>query len=104
MKRHVFNTKLLIDHVCRTRLAMSCGSRDDSLSWKMSRVKQGSAFRADDMDHRVEGRCNVIASREEGDERNKDRSFHESVSDHAARKTRRPLRRLPQEHFRRFAL
>ena len=68
----------LIDHVGRTRLAMSCGSRDDSLSWNLSRVKQGSAIRADDIDHWIEGRCNVIVSREEGDERNKDRSFHES--------------------------
>ena len=56
---------------------MSSGSRD-SLSWNLSRVNQGSAIRADDIDHRVEGRHNVIASREEGDERNKDRSFHES--------------------------
>ena len=57
---------------------MSYGSRDDSLCWNLSRVKQGSAIRADDIDHRVEGRNNVIASREEGDDRNKDRSFHES--------------------------
>ena len=41
-------------------------------------MKQGSAIRADDIDHRAEGRCNVIASRGEGDQRNKDRSFHES--------------------------
>ena len=68
----------LIDRVGRTRLAMSCGSRDDSLSWNLGRVEQGSATRADDIDHRVEGRDNLIASREQGDERNKDRSFHES--------------------------
>ena len=30
------------------------------------------------MDQRVQGRYKVIVSREEGDERNKDRSFHES--------------------------
>ena len=41
-------------------------------------MKQGSAIRADDIDHRVEGRCNVIASREEGDEWKKDCSFHEN--------------------------
>ena len=41
-------------------------------------MKQGSAIRGDDIDHRVGSRYNVIASREEGDERNKDRSFHES--------------------------
>ena len=33
----------LLDHVGRTRLANSCGSRDDSLSWNLSRVKQGGA-------------------------------------------------------------
>ena len=30
-----------MDRVCRTRLAKSCGSRDDSLSWNLSRVKLG---------------------------------------------------------------
>ena len=44
----------LSDHVGRTRLAKSCGSRDDSLSWNLSRVKQGGAIRADDMDHKTE--------------------------------------------------
>ena len=39
-----------MDHVGRTRLAKSCESRDDSLSWNLSRVKQGGAIRADDMD------------------------------------------------------
>ena len=29
-----------MDHICRTRSAKSCGSRDDSLSWNLSRVKQ----------------------------------------------------------------
>ena len=28
------------DHVGRTRLAKLCGSRDDSLSWNLSRVRQ----------------------------------------------------------------
>ena len=41
------------DHVGRTRLAKLCGSRDDSLSWNLSRVKQDGAIRADDMDHRT---------------------------------------------------
>ena len=27
------------DHVCRTRLVERCGSRDDSLSWNLSRVR-----------------------------------------------------------------
>ena len=40
----------LMDHVSRTRLAKSCESRDDSLSWNLSRVKQGGAIRSDDMD------------------------------------------------------
>ena len=35
------------DHVGRTRLAKLCGSRDDSLSWNLSRVKQDGAIRAD---------------------------------------------------------
>ena len=40
------------DHVGRTCLVKSCESRDDSLSWNLSRVKQGGAIRADDMDHK----------------------------------------------------
>ena len=43
------------DHVGRTRLAKFCGSRDDSLSWNLSRVKQDGAIRADDMDHKTGG-------------------------------------------------
>ena len=43
------------DHVGRTRLAKFCGSRDDSLSWNLSRVKQDDAIRADDMDHKTGG-------------------------------------------------
>ena len=35
----------LKDHASRTRLAKSCGSRDDSLSWNLSRVFQGGAIR-----------------------------------------------------------
>ena len=45
----------LLGHVGRTRLAKSCGSRDDSLSWNLSRVKQDGAIRADDKDHKAEG-------------------------------------------------
>ena len=41
------------DHVGRTGLAKFCGSRDDSLSWNLSRVKQYGAIRADDMDHKT---------------------------------------------------
>ena len=44
----------LVEHVGGTRLAMSCRTRDDTLSWNLSRVKQGSAIRAEDIDHRVE--------------------------------------------------
>ena len=40
--------------------------RDDSLSWNLSRVKQGGTIRADDMDHKTEraGRavCHILAS------------------------------------------
>ena len=49
-----------------TQDEVSCGSHDDSLSWNLSRVKQGGAFRADDMDHEAEraGRavCHILAS------------------------------------------
>ena len=39
-----------MDQVGRTRLAKFCESRDDSLSWYLSRVQQGGAIRANDMD------------------------------------------------------
>ena len=45
----------LLGHVGRTRLAKSCGSHNDSLSWNLSRVKQDGAIRADDMDHKAQG-------------------------------------------------
>ena len=44
-----------MDRVCRTRLAKSCGSRDDSLSWNLSRVKQGGAIRVTTWIHGSEG-------------------------------------------------
>ena len=44
-----------MDRVCRTRLAKSCGSRDDSLSWNLSRVKQGGAVRVTTWIHGSEG-------------------------------------------------
>ena len=50
-------------------------------------MEQGGAIRADDMDHRIDGRCNVIASREEGDERNKTAVSTRAMSDSAAGKT-----------------
>ena len=59
-------SSVLLDHVGRTRLPKSRGSRDDSLSWNLSRVKQGGAFPPDDMDHKTEraGRavCHIFAS------------------------------------------
>ena len=36
-------------------------SRDDSLSWNLSRVKQGGAIRADDMDPQDRGQVHVTA-------------------------------------------
>ena len=45
----------LNDHASRTRLAKSCGSRDDSLSWNLSRVKQGGAIRVTTWIHGSEG-------------------------------------------------
>ena len=44
-----------MDHRCRTRLAKSRGSRDDSLSWNLSRVKQGGAIRVATWIHGSEG-------------------------------------------------
>ena len=44
-----------MDRVCRTRLAKSCGSRDDSLSWNLSRVKRGGAIRVTTWIHGNEG-------------------------------------------------
>ena len=35
----------LKDHASQTRLAKSCGSRDDSLNWNLIRVKRGGAIR-----------------------------------------------------------
>ena len=59
-----------MDHVGRTRLAKSCESRDDSLSWNLSRVKQGGAIRADDMDPQDRGQVHVTARlNESGSER-----------------------------------
>ena len=43
------------DRVCRNRLAKSCGSRDDSLSWNLSRVKWGGAIRVTTWIHGSEG-------------------------------------------------
>ena len=40
----------------RTRLAETCGARDDSPSSNLGRVKQGEAIRADVMKPRVSGR------------------------------------------------
>ena len=45
----------LKDHASRTRLAKSCGSRDDSLSWNLSRVKRGGAIRVTTWIHGSEG-------------------------------------------------
>ena len=59
-----------MDHVGRTRLAESCESRDDSPSWTLSRVKQGGAIRADDMDPQERGQVHVTARlNESGSER-----------------------------------
>ena len=38
-----------LDRVDRARLVEHCGSRDDSPSWNLSRVKQGETIRVDDM-------------------------------------------------------
>ena len=44
-----------MDRVCRTRVVKSCGSRDDSLSWNLSRVKTGGAIRTTTWIHGSEG-------------------------------------------------
>ena len=62
----VCSVKKGLDHVGRTRMAKSCGSRDDTLSWNLSRVKQGGAIRADGRDHKTERArravCHILAS------------------------------------------
>ena len=50
-----------MEYVGRTRLAKSCESRDDSLSWNLSRVKQGGATRADDMDPQAREQVHATA-------------------------------------------
>ena len=50
-----------MDHVDRIRLAKSCESRDDSVSWNLSRVKQGGAIRAYDIDPQDRGQVHVTA-------------------------------------------
>ena len=45
----------LKDHASRTRLAKSCGSRDDSFSWNLSRVKRCGAIRVTTWIHGSEG-------------------------------------------------
>ena len=43
--------------------------RDDSLSWNLSRVKQGGAIRADDMDPQDRGKVHVtVGLNESGSE------------------------------------
>ena len=62
-----------MDRVCRTRLAKSCGSRDDSLSWNLSRVKHGGAIRTTTWIHGGEG------VRWRGGRRVADRTMHKSI-------------------------
>ena len=45
-----------VDHVGRSRLVEHCGSRDDSLSWNLSRVKQGETIRVTTCIHKFEDR------------------------------------------------
>ena len=59
-----------MDHAGRTRVAKSCESRDDSLRWNLSRVKQGGAIRSDDMDPQDRGQVHVTTRlNESGSER-----------------------------------
>ena len=69
-----------MDRVCRTRLAKSCGSRDDSLSWNLSRVKQGGAIRVTTWIHGTEGvrwRCGQRDAVRGQDDAQVDRSWPE---------------------------
>ena len=49
-------TRDLRELVSRTRLAETCGARDESPSPNLGRVKQGEAIRADVMKPKVGGR------------------------------------------------
>ena len=49
-------TRDLRKHDGRTRLAETCGARDESPSSNLGRVKQGEAIQADVMKPRVDGR------------------------------------------------
>ena len=46
----------LMGHESRTRLAETCGARDESPSSDLGRVKQVQAIRADCMNSQVDGR------------------------------------------------
>ena len=46
----------LMEHDCRTRLAETCGTRDESPSSNLGRGKQGEAIRADVMKPQVDDR------------------------------------------------
>ena len=56
----------LTDHVDRARLVESCGARDDSPSWNLSRAKQGNTIRADGMGPRGQGQVDVEESEKGG--------------------------------------
>ena len=49
-------TRDMREHDSRTRLAETCGARDESPSSNLGRAKQGEAIRADVMKPRVSGR------------------------------------------------
>ena len=49
-------TRDVREHDNRTRLADTCGARDECPSSNLGRVKQGEAIRADVMKPRVDGR------------------------------------------------
>ena len=51
-----------LDRVDQSRLVESGGARDDSLSCKLSRGKQGDAIRVESTIHGVEGKCASVGA------------------------------------------
>ena len=49
-----------MDHAVPTCLAESCGSRDDNLSWNLSRVKQGDAIQVRQHGSTGSGRAGIV--------------------------------------------
>ena len=61
--RAIIGVRDLMEHDCRTRLAETCGTRDDSPTSNLGRGKQGDAIRADIMSPQADDRGPRLMSR-----------------------------------------